>query len=168
VKKAEPAVRHNLEERDLLQTVLFDFNMNIGWQAITDRKIRAIDLIASLASQRETRQTGSSPSDMEALPEIPEHPEDLSKLEKIPLILKRKQCIFCIGDNSLPIQDRMRSFSRVSHMMDHIENVHLRHIPTGARLICHHPNCKHLGDFLKDLNHFKNHVQKVHRARLRG
>jgi hypothetical protein len=48
-EEAEPAVQHHLEERNQLQAILCDFNMDLDMQRITDRKIRAINLMVSLA-----------------------------------------------------------------------------------------------------------------------
>ncbi|KAF2181317.1 hypothetical protein K469DRAFT_729448 [Zopfia rhizophila CBS 207.26] len=144
-EEAEPAVQHYLEERNQLQAILCDFNMNLDIKCITDRKIRAINLIVVLASRREIRQPRSSQ----------------------PCEDKRTQCIYCVGDETLLYKDRMHTFSRVSHMMDHVENVHLKHEPVGGKFVCHHPDCKPLGNFLRDLDEFKNHVQKVHGVKLR-
>jgi hypothetical protein len=48
----------------------------------------------------------------------------------------------------------MRTFKRVSHMMDHVEKVHLRHEPSAPSFVCRHPQCKHLGNFLTSLGDF--------------
>ncbi|KAJ6439024.1 Vegetative incompatibility protein HET-E-1 [Purpureocillium lavendulum] len=72
-----------------------------------------------------------------------------------------------VGDEQLPYVVQMRAFNRASHMMDHVEKVHLRHEPSRTRFLCRHPQCKHLGDFLTSLDHFKNHVQTVHGVKLR-
>ncbi|KAL7940094.1 hypothetical protein V8C42DRAFT_338600 [Trichoderma barbatum] len=61
----------------------------------------------------------------------------------------------------------MSSFKRVSHMMDHVENVHLRHGGSDGRFVCCHPKCAILGDFLINLDAFKKHVQQVHGVKLR-
>ena len=61
----------------------------------------------------------------------------------------------------------MRTFRRVSHMMDHVENLHLREISVNERIICHHPVCKAEGLILNNVMHFKNHVATVHKINLR-
>ena len=65
------------------------------------------------------------------------------------------------------LEERTRTFRRVSHMMDHVENLHLRKQPAKQRLICHHPMCKAEGLVLNHVMHFKNHVARVHRINLR-
>ncbi|KAJ6437937.1 cell cycle control protein cwf16 [Purpureocillium lavendulum] len=165
----EPSVQHALEERTQLQALLCDFNTYMSLKDITDRKVRAVDLMVCLASRREVRTARPTPP----LCEIGDShasspdPEPLPKTEEIPLVLGKTQCIYCVGDEQLPYVVRMRTFNRVSHMMDHVENVHLRHERARPRLVCRHPQCSHLGDFLTSLDHFKNHVQTMHGVKLR-
>ncbi|KAF2185949.1 hypothetical protein K469DRAFT_575389, partial [Zopfia rhizophila CBS 207.26] len=166
-EEAEPVVQHCLEERNQLQAILCDFNMNLDIKCITNWKICAINLIVALASRREIRQPRSSQPCEDSPTEGLLDATPLLKLKEIPLILERTQCIYCIGDETLPYKDRMRTFSRVFHMMDHVEKVHLKYEPTGGKFVCHHPDCKPLGNFLRDLDEFKNHVQKVHGVKLR-
>ncbi|KJZ69082.1 hypothetical protein HIM_11532 [Hirsutella minnesotensis 3608] len=167
-EQAEPSVQHHLKERTKLQALLCDFSTDKCPKDVTDRKIRAIDLMVLLASRREVRQQPRpSPPCEEDNQEGSPDAEPLSKLEEIPLVLGKTQCIYCVGDEQLAYVDRMRAFNRVSHMMDHVERVHLRHEPPRARFVCRHPQCKHLGDFLTSLDHFKNHVQTVHGVKLR-
>ncbi|KAJ3499717.1 hypothetical protein NLG97_g97 [Lecanicillium saksenae] len=172
-ERAEPSVEHQLPERTYLQPILCDFSTDMGLEQITGRKIRAIDGMVRLASCREVRRPQSlSPCDAsrESSPEVAESkllikPEPF---EDIPLLLGKTQCIYCVGDERLTHEARMRRFKRVSHMMDHVENVHLRHEKGNAKFVCRHPECQHLGDFLTSLDHFKNHVQTVHGVKLRA
>lgn len=165
----EPSIQHALEERTQLQALLCDFDTNMSRKDITDRKVRAVDLMARLASRREVRKPRPSPPPREtgdSYASSPD-PEPLPKMEEIPLVLGKTQCIYCVGNEQLAYVDRMRAFNRVSHMMDHVEKVHLRHEPHRTTFVCRHPLCKHLGDFLTSLDHFKNHVQTVHGVKLR-
>lgn len=164
---AEPAIVHQLEERNQLQVVLCDFNMDLSLHQNTERKIRGINLMVSLASRRETRLPRlPAPREDSAPQHVPEE-KPTSDGEQIPLVIDKRQCIYCVGNTALPLEVRLRKFLKPSNMMTHVENVHLKHQPKVGRFICHHPNCRHLGDFLRDLNHFKAHVQTVHGAQLR-
>lgn len=171
-EKAEPSIEHQLPERTFLQSILCDFCTDMAVEEITHRKIRAIDGMVRLAGCREVRRPQSvSPhnASRESSPELAET-ELLIKPEPfkdIPLLLGKTQCIYCVGDERLTPAARMRKFKRVSHMMDHVENVHLRHEKGNAKFVCRHPECRHLGDFLTSLDHFKNHVQTVHGVKLR-
>jgi hypothetical protein len=167
-EKPPPPINHELEERSLVQAILCDFNTDIGLEEITSRKIRAIDGMVRLAARREVRQPRSVASEdlsRECSPELA--PDPAPKREVIPLLLSKTQCIYCVGDERLTHEARMRKFRRVSHMMDHVENVHMRHEKGKARFVCHHPECQRLGDFLTSLDHFKNHVETVHGVKLR-
>ncbi|KAM7210244.1 Protein of unknown function (DUF3435) domain containing protein [Rhypophila decipiens] len=170
-EEAEPTIIHQLEERNQLQAILCDFDTTLDVHQNTKRKIRAIDLMVSLASRRETRQPRlSAPAPAPYKDSAPKHlPEKKSpsNSEKIPLVIDQRQCIFCVGDTALPLAVRLRKFSKPSNMMTHVEKVHLKHEPTVGRFVCHHPDCKPLGDFLRDMDHFKAHVQTVHGPQLR-
>jgi hypothetical protein len=161
-------INHVLEERSHLQAILCDFNAHMSLEEVTSRKIRAIDGMVRLAARREVRQPRSMASEdntRESSPEVAPDPEPERAV--IPLLLSKTQCIYCVGDERLTHEARMRKFKRVSHMMDHVENVHLRHEKGKASFVCRHPVCRHLGNFLTSLDHFKNHVQTVHGVKLR-
>ncbi|KAI5455793.1 hypothetical protein BGZ63DRAFT_409706 [Mariannaea sp. PMI_226] len=171
-REAEPTLEHHLQERNRLQKILCDFKQDLSSKGITNRKVCAINLMVALASQREIRPPNPTLADgMEEMLDRSEvsnsDPPIVEKREEIPLVLERTQCIYCVGDERLSHRDRTRKFSRVSHMMDHVEKVHLRRQPARATWVCHHPKCKPLGDFLTSLDHFKSHIQKVHGVKLR-
>ncbi|KAH7160546.1 FluG domain-containing protein [Dactylonectria estremocensis] len=144
----EPMIKHYLQERTQLQGILCDFNRNLSLQDITDRKVRGINLMVSLASRREIRRpTPTLVDDTQGIVDSPGESDSKSstvdKGEEIRLVLEKTQ-------------HRTRKFSRISHMMDHVEKVHLRREPARATWI-----------FLTSLDHFKNHVLRVHRVKLR-
>jgi hypothetical protein len=62
---------------------------------------------------------------------------------------------------------RTRSFRRVSYIMDHVENVHLKYLAVDENFICHYPVYKSKDMVLNDVNLFKNHVARVHSITLR-
>lgn len=95
------------------------------------------------------------------------HPNPSPTPVDIPLVYNKTQCIFCIGNEKYSYEKRTRSFRRVSHMMDHVEKVHLKYISLDEKVICHHPVYKSQGLVLNGVNHFKNHVQVVHETILR-
>ncbi|KJK84973.1 hypothetical protein H633G_11198 [Metarhizium anisopliae BRIP 53284] len=172
--KPEPSVQHQLEERTKLQAILSDFRQDLDAKATTDRKVRAVELMVLLASCREVRRptvsTSSSlcqgsirPGSPDIKPAVPN-----VKVEEIPVVLGETQCIYCVGEEQLPYSRRMRSFGRKSHMWDHVENLHLKYERKDGPFTCPHPHCRPLGDSLRSLTTFKNHVQRVHGVRLRG
>ena len=118
-----------------------------------------------------TRQRRSTPACKDPLKE--ESPAPAPALDpflpasEFPLICEKTQCIFCIGNEALSYEQRTRRFRRVSHMWDHVENIHLRGVPAEQRIICHHPICKAEGLVLNGVELFKNHVAIAHKIKLR-
>jgi hypothetical protein len=169
----ELVIEHQLEERTRLQQVLCDLSKDLSPQTIVARKVSAINLMVALASRQEfqTRKPRSPPAYKDPVKEESPVPapalDPFPQPDKFPLVCKKTQCIICIGNERLPYEQRTRTFRRVSHMMDHVENLHLSKQPTDQKIICHHPMCKAEGLVLNSVMHFKNHVAAVHRISLR-
>ncbi|RFU29061.1 hypothetical protein B7463_g7279, partial [Scytalidium lignicola] len=168
VEDPEPVIEHQLRERTQLQQVLCDLSKSLSPQAVVTRKVLAINLMITLASRQEfqTRKPLSPPASKYPI-KNESSPDPSPTPEEFPLACKKTQCIICIGNEQLSYEQRMRTFKRVSHMWDHVENVHLRHIPTNRPIICVHPVCKDQGVILSDIVLFKNHVERVHEIKLR-
>ncbi|EXM13173.1 hypothetical protein FOTG_18367 [Fusarium oxysporum f. sp. vasinfectum 25433] len=168
---AGPGNRHQLEERNQLQEV-FAANRQLTAEEIITQKTTAINLMAALACRREIARPTRSMivnawDDANSQGEVEDASPLTEKNEPIPRVLERNQCPICIGDEALSHQARTRKFSRVAHMMDHVERTHLQHKARHPTWICYHPACKDKGDFLKSLKHFKNHVFTEHGVKLR-
>jgi hypothetical protein len=90
----------------------------------------------ALASRQElqTRQPLAAPAYKDSLKEEPLALDPLPPPSKFPLVCEKTQCIFCIGNEQLSYEQRTRKFRRVSHMMDHVENLHLRRVPLDSGL----------------------------------
>jgi hypothetical protein len=72
-----------------------------------------------------------------------------------------------MGNERLSYKEQTRTFRRVSHIMDYVENLHLSKQPADEKIICHHPVCKAEGLVLNSVMHFKNHMATVHGVSLR-
>ena len=169
VEDPEPAVEHQLEEWTWVQQVLCDLSKDLSPQDTVARKILAIDAMTALASRQElqTRKPRSAPAhEVLIKKESPAPtPEPFPQLDEFPLVLGKTQCIFCIGNERYTYNKRTRSFKRVSHMWDHVENLHLKYL---EKLIsCGHPICKAQGMAFNTVMVFKNHVATVHKVDLR-
>ena len=134
---------------------------------IISRKIRAINLFVALASKQETQKQRPSKACEALIKEESLRPDFSPMPVEIPPVYKKTQCIFCLGNEKYSYEKRLRSFRRVSHMMDHVEDVHLKHLAPDEKVICYHPVCKSEGVHLNNVNHFKNHVARVHGITLR-
>jgi hypothetical protein len=162
----EPVIQHQLEERTLLQRILCDFSTDLDIKDIIGRKIRAINLFVTLASKQETQKQRPSKACEAEIKEESSSPDPCPTPVEIPLLCKKTQCIFCIGNEKYSYEKRLRSFRRVSHMMDHVEDVHLRYLAPDEKVICHHPMCRSEVPF-NNITLFKNHVATVHGIKLR-
>ncbi|KAK4570554.1 hypothetical protein LTR86_002636 [Recurvomyces mirabilis] len=70
------------------------------------------------------------------------------------------QCIFCIGDETLPIELRMSEFRNRDGLKRHFLRKHLRHLPAGQAIKCPHPRCS--DQWLDHADHVRNHAATVH------
>jgi hypothetical protein len=168
-KDIEPIVEHQLEERTRLQQVLCDLSKDLSPQAIVSRKVIAINLMIALASRQElqTRKPRSVPASKDLIMKESPASEPSQPADEFPVVCKKTQCIVCIGNERLSYEQRTRTFRRVAHMWDHVEDIHLRYISADAGIICHHPVCKAQGLVLDNVERFKNHVARVHEVALR-
>jgi hypothetical protein len=168
-EEVEPVVEHQLEERTQLQEILCDFSKDLSPQDIVSWKVFAINLMTALASRQEFQthrpRLALAPQVLikEEYPALNPFPQP----HEFPLVCEKTQCIICIGNEQLPYKQRTRAFRRVSHMMDHVENLHLSKLLADQMIICHHPVCKAEGLVLKSVMHFMNHVATVHGISLR-
>jgi hypothetical protein len=163
----EPVIVHQLQERTRLQEVLCDLSRDLSPRDIVARKILAIDLMTALGSRQELQTHKSRLTRLPLSAPKQQTPSPSPQLPEFPVVCEKTQCIFCLGNEQLSYEQRMFRFSRVSHMMDHIERVHLKYQQVTERVICHHPVCISRGLVLQNVNYFKHHVQAEHSIRLR-
>jgi hypothetical protein len=165
----EPVVEHQLEKWTPLQEILCDFSKGLSPQDIVSWKVFAINLMTALASRQEfqTHKPGLALAPQVLIKKECPDPSPFPQPHEFPLVCEKTQCIICIGNEQLPYKQRTRTFRCVSHMMDHVENLHLSKLPADQRIICYHSVCKAKGLVLKSVIHFKNHVVTVHGISLR-
>ena len=53
-------------------------------------------------------------------------------------------------------------------MYDHFDREHAKELRSAKQIQCHHPKCKLEALEFGHLNHFKNHVDRVHGVKLRA
>ncbi|KAG1884939.1 hypothetical protein F4604DRAFT_1918608 [Suillus subluteus] len=131
------------------------------------RRVEAIHARVALSKRQESRYCR-----VDSLPVETKLLGDKDSLElPIPLVCLPTQCIFCLGNKALPLEQRLFTFCRKIKMMEHIERAHLAFIPVGSEILCPHPLCKAKDDVEEkgvkndafvSWTHFKNHVATVH------
>ena len=85
-----------------------------------------------------------------------------------PLRCHPAQCPLCIDDTLKTLLERIFIYSRPAKMMDHVEKNYLFRTSPSERMLCCYPICQEFYLSLNDLQHFKNHVRKVHGIVLRA
>ncbi|OAQ58766.2 hypothetical protein VFPPC_16956 [Pochonia chlamydosporia 170] len=95
--------------------------------------------------------------------------EESPKSDRLPLLMLTAQCPQCMGDESLPVEERTFSYCRPAVMNDHFDREHLDTIKSYDSLIfCNHPKCRNADLKLTSLDHSRNHVARVHGVTLRA
>ncbi len=165
----EPVVEHQIPQRTQLADLICPRITNIAPQNAVKRRIQIAELMMALCKCREVPsryrlRVGLPPPTI-----FQEESPEVGPLDPIfPLVCSKTQCPFCIGDESKSYEQRMGSFCRPAKMMDHVERIHLKGQDPEARMECCHPTCKSQGLVLEHLQHFKSHVQSVHKINLRA
>jgi hypothetical protein len=70
------------------------------------------------------------------------------------------QCIFCMGDEELPIEQRTKKFRNRDGLKRHFIRKHLQYHTAGQRLRCPHPRCVDV--WLNSADHLRNHAETLH------
>lgn len=97
---------------------------------------------------------------------VQEDSED-DKNDRIPLVCKPTQCIFCLGNERKSHLGRMFEYARPHQMMNEVER-HLKRFAPTDEVPCSHPQYKAAGLVLPSAMGFKNHTATVHKIFLRG
>ncbi|KAK3669460.1 hypothetical protein LTR78_010646 [Recurvomyces mirabilis] len=131
------------------------------------RRSGAIDAVRSLCNhqQPQTRRACHRKAACKDVIEPGSHGTEKTRDEKIgydlfPTRCQPTQCIFCIGDETLPIELRMNEFRNRDGLKRHFLRKHLRHLSTRKAIKCPHPRCS--DEWLEHANHVRNHAATVH------
>ena len=82
--------------------------------------------------------------------------------ESLPIECKPTQCIFCLGQEGLPAETRLKCFHSRGDLKKHFHRKHLQHYPENKPIDCPHPRCRVT---LANTKHLQNHVEVVHKTR---
>ncbi|KAL5407310.1 hypothetical protein PMIN04_011770 [Paraphaeosphaeria minitans] len=150
-----------LEERARIADLLCSPVVDLDEPGALDRRIELIRVMKELCGRREVRRRG-----------IAANPAQAEKKEEEvafapPLECDARQCLFCVGDESMPVSQRMFCYSRPAKMMDHIEKDHLDQFEADAEIPCPHPTCRKDQVVLNSVSCFKAHAQGIHKIKLR-
>ena len=162
----EPSIDLHISERAQLAEILCNQPDNLSSTELLELRIQAAELMVALCGKRETvkrnriRRRAQAQANVTVKKEYPGP-------DPFPLLMDRTQCPRCIGDERLSREERTFKYCRPAVMYDHFDRKHARQ-PGGVKQMCNHPKCKEEALEFKHLNHFKNHVEKVHGVKLRA
>lgn len=161
----EPGIDLQLPERAQLAEILCKQPQDLNPERSHELRIRAAELMVALCDKRETqkRHAIQRRPPAEAIVQ-----EESPGLDPFPLLMDRKQCPLCIGDETLSHEERTFKYCRPAVMYDHFDKKHAQQLGSVKQMSCYHPKCREEALEFKHLNHFKNHVERVHGVRLRA
>lgn len=128
-------------------------------------RIQATELMVALCGKRETVKRNRIRREARADITVK---EESPGPDPFPLLIDRKQCPHCIGDETLSYEERTFKYCRPAVMYDHFDKKHAQQLGGAKQMSCNHPKCREETLEFKHLNHFKNHVERVHGVRLRA
>jgi hypothetical protein len=161
--KNKPTMVYALKERASIVALLCRPSLGLDEPDAPDSRILLVRHMKELCGRREARRRGKAPDP--TLPQAKSEDEYVNSLTR--LECNARQCLFCIGDEALPVSQRMFCWCRPAKMMDHVEKVHLDSLKPESEVPCPHPGCRSKEVVLHGVSHLKRHALEVHRITLR-
>jgi hypothetical protein len=172
----EPVIDLIVPERARLAEILCFQSKDLTEEQISRLRIEVVDLMVALCDKRDTgkphqsqpKPPGQVPVHQFVKEESPAF-EAWLRADPFPLLMNASQCPDCIGDERLATAERTFRWCRPTIRNDHFDDQHLAERETavaqGVVLACYHPKCR--SEAFQHLDHFRNHVQTVHKVSLR-
>ncbi|KAK3898542.1 hypothetical protein C8A05DRAFT_47176 [Staphylotrichum tortipilum] len=165
----EPVIDLQIPERAQLAEILCNQPDNLSPAELLELRIQAAELMVILCGKREPARPGRirQRARAQTQADVPVKEESPGP-DPFPLLMDRKQCPRCIGDETLSQEERTFKYCRPAVMFDHFDRKHAQQLGSARQMSCNHPKCKEEALEFKHLNHFKNHVESVHGVKLRA
>ncbi|KAI0436703.1 FluG domain-containing protein [Xylaria telfairii] len=160
----EPVMNLQIPERALLAAILTSQPLDLSSSELLELRIKAVELMVALCSKRETKRNGIR----RRIPAGLTLKEESPGLDPFPLLMDRRQCPRCIGDEALSHTERAFKYCRPAVMYDHFDKKHASQLGGAKQISCNHPKCRQEALEFKHLRSFKNHVESVHGVKLRA
>lgn len=151
----------SIPERTVLASLIGSEDMRSA--SMREKRAAAVQTMADLCSRVECKR----PARLSR-----HHSNDLSMNREpsktngpFPMQCQTLQCIFCLGDELLQLEDRTRIFAQQHTLGRHVIK-HLKVLNITIPITCPHPMCKVEGITVNDVQHLKNHVYRIHGIRL--
>ena len=124
------------------------------------RRIQAIESRAALCDRRETKRRARPNS-------VKQKESEEDTKDDFPTVCRPTQCLFCLGDERLPYQQRVFEYAKPNKMMNEVAK-HLKKYAPTDKVPCPHPHCRAAELVLPSVMAFKNHTATVHEIFLRA
>ncbi|KAI9715683.1 MAG: hypothetical protein M1812_005835 [Candelaria pacifica] len=170
------AARHAFIERTCIAEAFFDHPSAFTADDSLARRIGIIQDLALLCTFREIRTSAvcrKRRSRVESILDQIEDPfasdfsqSETSKGDLFPLQCHPFQCIFCLGDRSLIVEDRRRIYAGKNSAKQHVYRCHLTKFQPDELISCPYPHPACAEVVLRGIMHLKNHVATVHNSYL--
>ncbi|KAK4076899.1 hypothetical protein Purlil1_12523 [Purpureocillium lilacinum] len=164
-----PAIDLHIPESARLAELLCQQMDDLDFDGFLRLRVEVAELMVSLIRKRETakrrRIVNMTPSDVTCSSE-----DKSPKPDTFPLLMRKTQCPHCISDEAISAEERTFSYCRPAVMNDHFDREHLVTLEQMKRdgfISCSHPKCQEADLKLKSLDHFRNHVARVHGVALK-
>ena len=161
----EPVIDLQIAERAQLAEILCNQPDDLSSSELLELRIQAAELMVALCGKRETVKRNRIRRRVRADVTVK---EESPGPDPFPLLMDRKQCPHCIGDETLSHEERTFKYCRPAVMYDHFDRKHAEQLGGVKQMSCNHPKCKEEALEFKHVNHFKNHVERVHGVKLRA
>ncbi|EXK24911.1 hypothetical protein FOMG_18401 [Fusarium oxysporum f. sp. melonis 26406] len=171
----------HIPERARLADVLCHQPHSLTEDQVLERRVEAIQLMVALCGKRETAKPHRVQQSTRVPPHIKSEPiqadsESEPSLNQFPLLMQPGQCLDGIGDERLSLRELTFAHCRPTVRNDYFGDQHLvereRALQRGEKMVCTHPACRaqNQGQNLEfhNMDHFRVHVQTVHRVTLRS
>ena len=155
------------KERLLAIASLFTFATASSREKCT-RRSKAIGTLTSLAGHQEGRRVKvpkqliikvKTKEEWSSMEETVLSPREI----QFSLKCQPMQCIFCFGQQDLPMTKRTKSFHKVGDLKKHFHQKHLKFLPKNKSIVCPHPLCH---EILEYTMHLQRHAQEVHKTQM--
>ncbi|KAK3370950.1 FluG domain-containing protein [Lasiosphaeria ovina] len=159
-----PIIELHIAERAELAEILVNQPDRLAGEELKQLRVRTVELIVALCHKRETAKRRTL---RERAPANVRVKEESPGPDLFPLLLERTQYPRYIGDEGQSYEERTFRYCRPAVMYDHFDRKHRKELRGAKQISCSHPKCSREALEFKYLNHFKNHMESVHRIKLR-
>jgi hypothetical protein len=168
----QPPIQLYIPERAQLAEILCHQSDGLHADDLRNLRIQAAELMTMLCNKKETAKRkvirqAAPMSDTNTFVK-----QESPGPDCFPLLMEKTQCPCCIGSGLVSEEERTFRYCRPAVMNNHFERTHLKALRQAERedrITCGHPKCQTNGEDLKleSVDHFRNHVQRVHGVWLR-